>query len=331
MVPLRIHGLKPLTFLIASADPDLLGRVESIAAGFNARAEVVFSAPAALAALTRTDPPNLAILDTALPEMGTDQFLAAARSEGSPFPILLAGDHVSPEWIDRLAEGVIDDLVPRGAAGAYWEVRVARTLRVRRLEHELETLREAAMRDARHDRLTGALNREAILAALFQETDRVQRAGGTLSVLLFDVDDFGHWNSRLGVNTCDELLCQVATRTSRLLRSYDLMGRPGKDEFLVALPGCALANANMLAERIQLEVFASPFHVGNESVRLSACFGIAQSQGRSPVVVLREAEQALALARQNGPESIQCFGASSPEAAPVTFLSHNSGEELLAW
>ena len=331
MVPLRIHDIKPLTFLFASADPDLLARLESIVAGFNAQAEVVLSGPAALAALTRREAPDLAILDPTLPETVTDQLLAAARSENSGFPILLADDHCNPEWLDRLAEGVIDDLVPRTAATAYWEIRVDRTLRVRRLEHELDSLREAVMRDARHDRLTGALNREAILAALFRETDRVQRSSGVLSVILFDVDDFGHWNSRLGVNACDELLCQIVARVDRLLRSYDLMGRTGKDEFLVALPGCALANTTLLAERLQQEVFASPYNVGNETVRLSACFGIAQSLGRSPVVVLREAEQALALAKQKGPESIQCFGASSSSAAPVTFLSHTSGEELLAW
>ncbi len=331
MVPLRVHGHKPLSFLIASADTDLLARVESIASTFNANAEVVLSAPAALAALTRPNPPDLAVLDSDLPEIKTDQLLAAARADGSTFPILLADDHVAPEWMDRLGEGVLDDLVPRGASTAYWEIRVDRTLRTRRLELELDSLREKSTRDASHDRLTGTLNREAMLAALFRETDRVQRNSGSLAVILFDVDDFGHWNSRLGVNNCDELLCQISARAARLLRSYDLLGRTGKDEFLIALPGCALPNANQLAERLQQEVFSAPYHIGNDTIRLSACFGIAQSMGRSPVVVLREAEQAMAIARQSGPESIQCYGACSEEPDPVTFLSHTAGEELLAW
>jgi len=78
-------------------------------------------------------------------------------------------------------------------------------------------------------------------------------------------------------------------------------------------------------------VFATPFRVGGEAIRLSACFGIATSQGRSAVVVLREAETALGWARTAGPESIQCFGDSpQTDAGPVAFLS-SSGGELLAW
>jgi len=54
--------------------------------------------------------------------------------------------------------------------------------------------------------------------------------------------------------------------------------------------------------------------------------------GRSPVVVLRDAEQALQLAKATGPESIQCVGeCPQPIAAPVAFLSPSSGDELLAW
>jgi diguanylate cyclase (GGDEF)-like protein len=147
-----------------------------------------------------------------------------------------------------------------------------------------------------------------------------------------DIDDFGHWNLRLGAEACDELLRQVVGRTTRLLRSYDLLGRPGMDEFLVVLPGCSTVNAVMLAERLRLDVFSMPFRVAGESIRLSACVGIATSHGRSPVVVLREAEQALLVAKATGPESIQCSGDfPEPCAAPVAFLSSTSGDELLAW
>ena len=72
--------------------------------------------------------------------------------------------------------------------------------------------------------------------------------------------------------------------------------------------------------------------LAGDAIRLSACFGIANSLGRSPVVVLREAEQALLVAKATGPESIQCAGDfPEPCAAPVAFLSPTSGDELLAW
>jgi len=85
----------------------------------------------------------------------------------------------------------------------------------------------------------------------------------------------------------------------------------------VALPGCTQARAAMMAERLR-GVFGAPFEVAGKSIRLSACFGIADSLGRSPVVVLREAEQALACARTAGPETIYWF--DDPQPTPFDLI-----------
>jgi diguanylate cyclase (GGDEF)-like protein len=329
-----MYDRNPPIFLLASPEPTLLAEIESVFVVPGARVQIVLSAEAALAALTAHDPPSLALLDANLPGIPMDQLLAEVHARIAPrrLPIVLIADTVTQNWIDRLAEGAIDDLILRSAESPYWRLRIDMLLRTQRWARELDALREAEVQHAQTDRLTGAYNRETMLALLFRETDRVQRMKSPLCMILFDIDDFGHWNSRLGAEACDDLLCQVSRRTARLLRTYDLLGRPGMDEFLVALPGCGTANAVLLAERLRLEVFSQPFHVDGESIRLSACFGIAGSQGRAPVVVLREAEQALQWAKSAGPESIQCAGdCPASTAAPVAFLSPSSGDELLAW
>jgi len=321
-------------YLLASAEPALLAVIEPVLAAEGARVDIYLSAEAALPALTAVHAPTLALIDVNLPGMEIGQLLAAARGEtaGRPYPIVLFSDTVTQEWIDRLAEGVVDDLLPRSTEPAFVRLRVEAVLREHRRMRELEMLREAATLNAQTDRLTGVYNRETMLSMIFRETDRVQRMNSSLCMILFDIDDFGHWNSRLGTDACDDLLCQVVTRTARLLRSYDILGRPGMDEFLIALPGCSSVNAVMLAERLRVDVFCAPFHVNNDAVRLSACFGITTSMGRSPVVVLREAEQALLAAKSTGPESIHCTGdCPEPCAPPVAFLSTASGDELLAW
>jgi diguanylate cyclase (GGDEF)-like protein len=326
----------PPTFLLASSEPALLAAVEPALLTSDARVEIVLSAEAALASITAPISPTLALIDVNLSglDQGVDAFLTAIRTNASSrrLPVILIADAVTQQWTDRLAEGVIDDLILRSAEAAYWRIRLDMALRTLHKNRELDTLREAALLNSQTDHLTGVFNRETILAMLFRETDRVQRMKSSLCMILFDIDDFGHWNSRLGADACDDLLCQVVGRTTRLLRSYDLLGRPGMDEFLVALPGCTVTNAVMLSERLRLDVFSPPFHVGGDSIRLSACFGIASSQGRSPVVVLREAEQALRLAKEAGPESIQCFsGCPDASAAAVSYLSPSTGDELLAW
>jgi two-component system, cell cycle response regulator len=320
--------------LLASPDPALLHALEPVLGRARARVEVVLSAEAALARLTAPDPPSVAVLDADLPGMPMDQLLAHAHAHGKRYPILIAARAVTAEWVDRLAHGVIDDLILRDEESAYWQLRIHQALHSFHLAREVGELREAAALSAQLDRLTGVYNREALLSMVFRETDRVQRLKTTMTVMLFDIDDFGHWNLRLGTEACDELLCQVVSRTTRLLRTYDLIGRPGKDEFLLALPGCGIANAVLLAERLRTDVFSVPFPVSGESIRLSSCFGIAASQGRSPVVVLREAEDALARAKAAGPESIECFDGCvrpAPAPAPVTYLSPTSGDELMAW
>lgn len=326
-----------MTVLLASAEPALLTFMERALAADGAQVEVVLSAEALLAAITNSPAPSLALIDADLqvaPPASLSQMLTAARAEatGKPFPIVLISDNLGHEWIDPLAEGVIDDLLPHTQDPAILRLRLGAVLRDHRRMRELELLRETAALNAQIDRLTGVYNRETMLSLLFRETDRVQRMKSSLCVILFDVDDFGHWNSRLGTEACDELLCQVATRATRLLRSYDLLGRPGKDEFLMALPGCTSVNAVLMAERLRVDVFSTPFRVNGDAIRLSACFGIANSLGRSPVVVLREAEQALLIAKAIGPESIQCAGDfPEPSAAPVAFLTSTSEDELLAW
>jgi diguanylate cyclase (GGDEF)-like protein len=329
-------------FLLASPEPALLTAMEPVLLAMGARAQIVLSTEAALAAMIAPDQPSLVLIDINLvstehgtdPQIELDRLLTSVRAagSGSHLPIVLISDTVAPECCSRLDQGVIDDLLLRGDEPRYWWLRLDAVLRMQRRMREFDKLREAATSSVQRDHLTGVYNRETLLAMLFRETDRVQRMKSTLNLVLFDIDDFGHWNSRLGTDACDELLRQVAGRSMRLLRSYDLLGRAGKDEFLVALPGCDAAKAVKLAERLYRGVFCLPFRVAGQSIRLSACFGVAPSHGRSPLVVLREAEQALGNAKVAGPESIQCYSESQQsEAAPVTFVSLATGDDLLAW
>ena len=50
------------------------------------------------------------------------------------------------------------------------------------------------------------------MRSLFRETDRAQRMNTDLCLILFDIDDFGHWNARVGAAACDQLLAKVVER-----------------------------------------------------------------------------------------------------------------------
>jgi len=321
---LRIPADSHPTYLLASNSAPLISAVKPALLASCAHLHIASSALEALARMQDLFAPSLALLDINLSGMNIEQMLAAVRagSEDRRFPIVLISDTVGPQWLDRLAEGVIDDLVPQSTPPEHWRVRLESVLRAFRHTCELEHMREAAALHGETDRLTGLHNRPALLSMLFRETDRVQRMNTSLCLLLFGLDDVEQWNAHLGAAACDQLLTQVVGRVLRLLRSYDLFGRVGPAEFLLGLPGCSPVNAVSLAERIRVEVFSAPLRIARDTVRLTASFGIAPSQGRSPVVVLREAEQALESAKAAGPESIQCSShALRSLDAPGAFLA----------
>jgi diguanylate cyclase (GGDEF)-like protein len=161
---------------------------------------------------------------------------------------------------------------------------------------------------ASHDSLTGLLNREAMMRLLFQETDRVQRTRTPLTLMLIDLDKFSEVNIEFGYGTGDAVLREFTQRLRRYLRSYDVLGRCGEDEFLVGLPGCLADQAAAMAERLQSIILEKPYHIHRDVISVTASIGIATSRGRSPLIVLREAEKALGNAKLAGRNCVRCYG-----------------------
>ena len=311
-------------FLVASNSAELVAAVGASLSDNNMQLRTADSAEILLEAIRTAPVPCLVLLDIELPGMPIEQLLARLRpgADDRRFPLVLISDDGIPDWRDRLAEGIIDDIFPRNTPPLFWRIRIEIALRTFRDLRELEHLRENLALEGETDPVTGIHNRAALLSMLFRETDRVQRMNTLLSVMAFAIDDFEHWSERLGSAAWEDLLKQVVARVQRLLRSYDLFGRMGAAGFVLGLPGCSCVNAILLAERIREEVFFRPFRCGGMAVRLATNFGIAPSHGRSPLVVLREAEQALQAAQAAGPETIRSSrDFSEMRPAPANFLS----------
>ncbi len=327
----------PTSLLLASNDSALVATLGPAFAATRFPVKIVLSIEAALEAMTQ--PYGLVLLDELLPAdrfgMNMTMLLAVVNSNARDHscPILLITDTVTGEWANRLAEGVIDDVIPRSTGAAYILLRVELALRAHSSLHELELLRQASALNEHRDSVSGVYSRATLISMLFRETDRVQRMKTSLCLMRFDIDNCEIANSQLSVVApCDNIVCQVVERTMRLLRSYDLLGRIGKNEFLLALPGCDSVNAMMQAERLNTDVFANPFRVAAKHIRLSACFGIAPSNGRSPLVVLQDVERALQNAKRNGPGSVESLGTSAEtDEDPAAFLSSALQEQSMAW
>ena len=107
---------------------------------------------------------------------------------------------------------------------------------------------------ATHDWLTHALTRRQLTEVCQQELERCYRHGRMMSVLLIDMDHFKSINDSKGHQAGDRVLVQFTAAVHSLLRSADVMGRLGGEEFVVLLPETPIEFARVVAERIRAKV-----------------------------------------------------------------------------
>lgn len=152
------------------------------------------------------------------------------------------------------------------------------------------------------DNLTGCFNRGHAVERLDSELRRVRRSGQSLSIVMFDIDQFKTVNDRLGHVRGDELLRMVGALLPRILRVSDVRCRYGGDEFLVILPDTPLAGAELVAESLRREISALAFVAGEQKTGITASLGVATAlSGESNAVnFIDRADHALYEAKHQG-------------------------------
>jgi two-component system cell cycle response regulator len=126
------------------------------------------------------------------------------------------------------------------------------------------------------DGLTRQLNHRAIYARLTEELERARRYRYPLSVVLCDFDHFKEVNDTYGHLTGDAALREGAAVLRRCLRSTDLLGRYGGEEFLAVLPQVDLDGARLAAERLRQGLADTPVRIAAAGeIRITASFGVA--------------------------------------------------------
>ncbi|WP_374472033.1 diguanylate cyclase [Arenimonas sp.] len=167
------------------------------------------------------------------------------------------------------------------------------------LESEHRALRERVSVDT----LTGALTRHAFAAELGALLTHAANHGRSVALLVFDLDNFKAINDQHGHLAGDEALRLVTGITRGKLRSDDLLGRFGGDEFLVACEGLDLPAAEALAERMRFDVvWRAPDH-DPPMPGLSVSIGVAVAdpgRGYDAESLFRRADTALYRAKRAG-------------------------------
>jgi diguanylate cyclase (GGDEF)-like protein len=178
-----------------------------------------------------------------VPGAGTPSSFTALKVPGTPWRMVIAVPDSKlfvsvdgwTKWIPWIVFGLVSIL------GIALVVLFAR----------LSALSQRMAKSARTDALTGLPNRRAIEEYLTRAAAHARRHGEPMSVLMIDLDRFKQTNDRYGHAAGDRVLCAVADCMRNVLRTEDLPGRWGGDEFIVVLPSADERQARVVVSRLQ--------------------------------------------------------------------------------
>ncbi len=152
------------------------------------------------------------------------------------------------------------------------------------------------------DGLTGLTNHRTFQQAFDQMLKRAERTSGPLCFILTDIDNFGAFNKKYGVQFGDEVLRGVARVFSQAVRQVDLAARYGGEELCVILEGSDADGGALMAERIRADVEALRFRHGAETVGVTLSLGVASfpADARAKADLVQRADEALRCAKTSG-------------------------------
>ncbi|MDH3376685.1 MAG: EAL domain-containing protein [Gammaproteobacteria bacterium] len=198
-------------------------------------------------------------------------------------------------------------------------VQVQDTTEERRMALELEY-------QARHDDLTGLVNRREFQRRVEIALDTARMSGGQHAICCVDLDQFKLVNDSVGHFAGDELLREVTGVVQQHIRRQDTLARIGGDEFGLLLEGCSLKKASDIAAQIALALRGFRFNWDDRSFEIRASIGVVAitPATQNAVELMKHADMACYTAKDQGGDgcyvypSVDSMGVNTPEILQLT-------------
>jgi diguanylate cyclase (GGDEF)-like protein len=248
--------------------------------------------------------PDIVILDWMMPGMDGVELcrrIRARKLDRYQYILLISGKDETTDVVEGFDAGADDYLTKPFEIGEL-QARLRAGERILLLQHNLIQALDALRHQATHDDLTGIWSRGTTLHLLKCELERGARSGTSTGVLMIDLDHFKNINDTFGHLSGDVVLKIAASRIGLAVRSYDLVGRYGGEEFLAVLSNCTSEQLQAVAERVRLAVAESPISAEGCEIEVTASIGaaITASKIEEHIHLLSSADSALYEAKRNG-------------------------------
>jgi diguanylate cyclase (GGDEF)-like protein len=164
-----------------------------------------------------------------------------------------------------------------------------RALEIEKIEYE---------KSSKEDPLTGCLNRAGFSGVLLREQEKLNRTGGPVSFMIFDIDHFKDVNDTYGHLVGDEVLVNLAKLVQGMIRNTDSLVRWGGEEFVILSDDTSIQNAAFLAEKLRKAIESTTL-ITQQQVTCS--FGVTEMvPGEDPKSFIARADKALYTSKESG-------------------------------
>jgi diguanylate cyclase (GGDEF)-like protein len=293
---LNINAFKPPHVLMVDDQISVLDYYSNVLSAAGIKVEVSDNPLDVLDCMERHRP-DLIILDLNMPLVKGDELAAVIRQfpEYQSIPILFFSNDALSEKKTELLEIGSDDLLHKG-------MPISELVRQIKSRVDRAKILSAFMYE---DSLTGLLNHAQIQLAAERHFSSAKRHQRLSSIVMIDLDNFKGINDNHGHQTGDKVIKALSQLLQQRLRSSDVIGRYGGEEFMVILPETSVNDAGSVINEIRKVFNEIEFYETSEKFKISFSAGVAEaSHCTSFTEQIRKADEALYRAKSGGKNKV---------------------------
>jgi diguanylate cyclase (GGDEF)-like protein len=234
------------------------------------------------------------LIDIVLKDTSGDKIITAIREQNDQAVLIAISGIDNVKTISRVLSIGASDYITKPFNYEIFIARLKTNIRNYLLLCEVKAKTAQLEKMAITDSLTGISNRRHLFEVLAVETEKARRYGSSFSLLMFDIDYFKKLNDTYGHQHGDEVLKKVAEVLKSSIRTVDVAGRYGGEEFLVILTESDIDGSIAVAERIRREAAK----IDNGPVTISG--GVTIYSGETAEDLLKKADMLLYRAKNEG-------------------------------
>tara|TARA_B100001057_G_scaffold100114_1_gene97082 strand:- start:3868 stop:5304 length:1437 start_codon:yes stop_codon:yes gene_type:complete len=247
---------------------------------------------------------DLILLDVLMPEVNGLEVLIKIREQYSAdkLPVIMVSSFDDVESISKCIQLGASDYLPKPVNSTILTQKVASTLERKSLREREEQLLSKLHKQAITDEMTGVPNRRFVFERLEKSFDDIEENSKEhFATAIFDIDHFKQVNDTYGHAAGDEIIKKVCNIATSIIKSPNIFGRIGGEEFLAVIFNDSANNLQEICEKIRTTIENEETLFDNQKIKVTLSGGVCFSNESSSVSdLVNKADERLYLAKKNG-------------------------------